>query len=259
MIDGLKTGLGFGDIMEEERKAIQAALGKTGADDQAAEDLLNQADLMKQIREAMRNGLENMKSVLDDLKQASKDFADSLKDTILSFAGLKSVELPDGFIPKAKSLIENMKMRLDKTQQFAQQISQLRVMGLDYGALKAIIEEGPIKGAQLAASILGGGLEAVKQVSELQKQIEFAGAVIGVEGGEVAFGPQIARAEQLYAETANAAMSIRSAGSQIFIEQGAFVVNVDTAGAADAGERADIITRRIQETFAVLAKELAAK
>jgi phage-related protein len=259
MIDGLKTGLGFGDIMEEERKAIQATLGKTGADDQAAEDLLKQADLMKQIREAMRNGLENMKSVLDDLKQASKDFADSLKDTILSFAGLKSVELPDGFIPKAKSLIENMKMRLDKTQQFAQQISQLRVMGLDYGALKAIIEEGPIKGAQLAASILGGGLEAVKQVSELQKQIEFAGAVIGVEGSEVAFGPQIARAEQLYAETANAAMSIRSAGSQIFIEQGAFVVNVDTAGAADAEERADIITRRIQETFAVLAKELAAK
>jgi hypothetical protein len=54
-------------------------------------------------------------------------------------------------------------------------------------------------------------------------------------------------------------MDISARGSQVVIEQGAFVVNVNTAGLATDEERADLITRRIQETFAILAKELAAK
>jgi hypothetical protein len=48
-------------------------------------------------------------------------------------------------------------------------------------------------------------------------------------------------------------------GNNIIIEQGAFVVNVDTTGATNQDEKADIITQRIQETFAILAKELANK
>ena len=48
-------------------------------------------------------------------------------------------------------------------------------------------------------------------------------------------------------------------GNNIVIEQGAFVVNVDTTGATTQDEKADIITQRIQETFAILAKELANK
>jgi len=48
-------------------------------------------------------------------------------------------------------------------------------------------------------------------------------------------------------------------GNNIVIEQGAFVVNVDTTGITDVDEKADLITKRIQETFAILAKELANK
>ncbi len=44
---------------------------------------------------------------------------------------------------------------------------------------------------------------------------------------------------------------------QLVIEQGAFVVNVDTTGLNTVDEKADLITQRIQETFAILAKELA--
>jgi hypothetical protein len=90
---------------------------------------LKAADRMKSIREAMQAGIESIKGVLDDLRKASAEFADSLKDTIMGFAGLKSIELPDGFIPKAKSLIENMRQRLDKSNQFAQQIATLQANG----------------------------------------------------------------------------------------------------------------------------------
>lgn len=255
-----KTGLGFGDVLEEERKRADAVVGINGQDDATLSELQNSADLMKKIREAMADGIKSMRDVLEDLQSAAKDFADSLKDTILNFAGLKSVELPDGFIPKAKSLIENMRMRLDKSQQFATQIATLQGMGLDTKALQDIIESGPIKGAQLAASILGGGVEAIAQINEIQKKISFTGAAIGKFGSEAAFGAKIAATQLGIAQVSDAEAKISGVrGNNIVIEQGAFVVNVDTTGATSQEEKADIITQRITETFAILAKELANK
>jgi hypothetical protein len=258
--DAFKTGLGFGDVLAEEKKKADDLSKVNASNDTAADELQNSADVMKKIREAMADGIQSMKDVLGDLQQAAKDFADSLKDTILGFAGLKGVELPDGFIPKAKSLIENMRMRLDKSQKFAQQIGTLQSLGLDSKALQDIIESGPLKGAQLAASIIGGGVDAVTQINELQKKISFTGAAIGAFGSDAAFSGKIASAQASIAQVTDAEAQVRGLGGKnIVIEQGAFVVNVDTTGATNQDEKADIITKRIQETFAILAKELANK
>jgi hypothetical protein len=256
--DSLKEGLGFGDILKEEEKKYNAA-SKVDDGTKAAEDALKAADRMKAIREAMQAGIDSIKGVLDDLRKASGEFADSLKDTILGFAGLKSIELPDGFIPKAKSLIENMRQRLDKSNQFAQQIATLQAMGLDSGALKDIIESGPVKGAQLAASILGGGAEAIAQINSLQKAISFSGAAIGQYGADAAFGGLIGNAQAQLNRLTEAELATRTSGNNQFIQQGAFQVVVNTRGAANTEEEIKMITDKIEQTFAILAKELAAK
>jgi hypothetical protein len=215
---------------------------------------------MKAIREAMQAGIDSIKGVLDDLRKASGEFADSLKDTIMGFAGLKSIELPDGFIPKAKSLIENMRQRLDKSNQFAQQIAILQSEGLDAGALKDIIESGPIKGAQLAASILGGNAkENIAQINALQKAISFSGAAVGQFGADAAFGGLTANAQAQLARLTEAELTTRTRGNNQFIEQGAFQVVVNTSGAANTEEEIKMITDKIEQTFAILSKELAAK
>jgi len=255
--DSLKEGLGFGDILKKEREKADALPG--GGTEDALGDIQDQADLMKKIREAMKAGIESMSDVLKDLQQAAKDFADSLKDTILGFAGLKGVELPDGFIPKAKSLIENMRQRLDKSNQFAQQIATLQAMGLDSGALKDIIESGPVKGAQLAASILGGGAEAIAQINSLQKAISFSGAAIGQYGADAAFGGLIGNAQAQLNRLTEAELATRTSGNNQFIQQGAFQVVVNTSGAKNTEEEIKMITDKIEQTFAILAKELAAK
>jgi hypothetical protein len=257
--ESLKEGLGFGDILAKEKKKYEEA---STLDDgtQAAEDAERMANRLKIIRDAMKQGIESIKGVLDDLQQAAKDFADSLKDTIVGFAGLKSIELPDGFIPKAKSLITNMEQRLNKSKEFAGQISKLQSMGLDADALKSIIEEGPIKGAQIAASILGGGQSAIDEISRLQKEIQFTGAVIGEYGSRVGFDQQIATASSQLRDLQNAETRIpTSNANSTFIQQGAFQVFVDTSGAADEEERVSIITREIEKTFATLARQLASK
>jgi len=255
--NSLKEGLGFGDILAEEKKKYNEA--SKIDDGSAAEDALKAADRMKAIREAMQAGIDSIKGVLDDLRQASGEFADSLKDTILGFAGLKSIELPDGFIPKAKSLIENMRQRLDKSNQFAQQIATLQAMGLDSGALKDIIESGPVKGAQLAASILGGGAEAIAQINSLQKAISFSGAAIGQYGADAAFGGLIGNAQAQLNRLTEAELATRTSGNNQFIQQGAFQVVVNTSGAKNTEEEIKMITDKIEQTFAILAKELAAK
>jgi phage-related protein len=260
LLDKLKEGLGFADILEEEKKKFEGVTGGTDPFGEELEDMKGQADVMKKIREAMRRGIESIHDVIQDLKEAAKAFADSLKDVIVNFAGLKGVELPDGFVPQAKSLIENMKMRLDKSQQFATQIGQLQALGLDAGALRAIIEEGPIKGAQLAASILGGGLEAVQEISRLQKAIEFTGAAVGQYGADVGFSDLISSAEARLGRIEGRDFKMSGgAGGQVFIQQGAVRITIDATGAKDAEEMASLVVDQIERVFGTLAKELSAK
>jgi phage-related protein len=256
LLQKLKTGLGFGNILAEEAKKYS----EPGVidDNSAADAIQKNAERMKSIRDAMQAGIDSIKGVLDDLRNAAADFANSLKDTIVGFAGLKGVELPDGFIPKAKSLIENMNQRLNKSMQFASQIQQLQSMNLDAGALKDIIEAGPVKGAQIAASILSGGQTAVNEISSLQKAIEYSGAAIGQMGSEAAYGGLIANAQSQYNRLTEAQMGVTSKGNTVNIAQGAFQVSIDTKGMNDE-EQLKAITDKIQETFAILAKELAAK
>ncbi|MFZ4770643.1 MAG: hypothetical protein ACOYLO_10740, partial [Ferruginibacter sp.] len=265
-IDSLKESVGFGDILKslqekfkgspfDPNNATPDALGKN-----TAADIKNKADQMQKIRDAMKAGLEAIAKVMDDLRQAAKEFANSLKDTIVGFAGLKGVELPDGFIPQAKSLIENMQMKLNKATQFSSQIAQLQAMNLDAGALKQIIEAGPIQGAQLAASILGGGQEAVDQVSSLQKAIEFAGATIGNQGMVAAGYPaMIDKAQAKYNSIASADLAVGGKGTTVNITEGAFKISIDTSKATTPDEATQIITDAINNAFATLGKELAAK
>ena len=257
MIDSLKTGLGFGDILGDLKKEF--SLPGIKDDDKNAEALEAQQKRLDAVKEAMRSAIDSIKSVLDDLKNAARDFANSLKDTIVGFAGLKSIELPDGFIPKAKSLIDNMNQRLNKSLQFANQIQQLQSLELDAGALKDIIEAGPVKGAQLASSILTGDAKAnIAQINALQKAITYSGAAIGQMGAQAAYGGLIANAEATYASL-QGDLTTRGGGTNQYIQQGAFQINIDTSGAKDTDEQIKIITDKIQETFAILAKELAAK
>ena len=264
LVSSLKETVGFGDILASLQSKFQGNPATGGAGDTAAGSMASQikgqTDQLQKIRDAMAKGIDAIKKVLDDLNQAAKDFANSLKDTIVGFAGLKGVQLPDGFIPQAKSLIENMQMKLNKATQFSSQIAQLQAMNLDAGALKQIIEAGPIQGAQLAASILSGGQSAVDEVSSLQRAIEFAGAAIGQQGVVAAGYPaMIEAANAKIASISSGTLDVGGSGTNVNVAQGAFQVTINTAGATTSDEATKMIEDAIANVFATLGKELAAK
>jgi len=264
LVSSLKETMGFGDILaslQEKFKGNPAVT--TNGDDKIidpASQISAAADRLQKIKDSMKKGLDAIQSVIDNLTQASKDFANSLKDVIENFAGLKGVNLPDGFVPQAKSLIENMQEKLNKATQFSTQIAQLQALNLDAGALKQIIEAGPIQGAQLAASILSGGQEAVDQVSGLQKAIEFAGAAIGQQGVIAAGYPDMIRnAQDKYNSIASGNLSTSQYGSTVNVQQGAIQISIDTSQAKNQDEATKMIEDALQKVFDTLGKELAAK
>lgn len=266
-IEKLKESLGFGDVLAEERKKAEEALKKGDGTSDAAAQIAAQADAMKSIREAMKNGIDGIRNVIQDLRDASIEFAKSLKETIVSFAGLKSIELPDGFIPKAQSLIENMRMRLDKSVKFASQIESLQGLGLNTQSLRDIIEMGPVKGAQIAASILGVGNFAeqsaiVKQMNELNRAIALTGATIGEYGASAVFNQPIADATKTLAAIEAANLGVRNAtagSSNVVVSQGAVQIVVDASNTKTAEEMSEVVVREIERVFGTLAKELAAR
>jgi len=262
MIEKLKTGLGFGDVLKEEREKAEKAAGAGTAAEKTAEELAAQGDAMKRIREAMAAGIDGIRNVIQDLRDAAVEFTKSIAETISSFAGLKAIELPDGFIPKAKSLIENMRMRLDKSVKFAEQIASLQALGLDPTALKDIIEMGPIKGSQIAASILAGEADTIAQINQLNKAIQFAGTSIGGFGARAVYEEPIRKATSTLSEMEAEALRVRNAtagSSNVVVQQGAVQIVVDASMTKTADEMSEVVVKEIERVFATLAKELAAK
>lgn len=265
-VSSLKNSLGFGDVLFHSTDTTIPAQGPYPLAGSIPTDpngalakLQSQADLMKKISEAMQSGIDSVQKTIDAMAQAAQDFAKSLKDTIVNFAGLKGVQLPDGFVPQAKSLIANMQEKLNKATQFASQIGQLQSMGLDASALKDIIESGPIQGAQLAASILAGGQDVVNQVSALQRQIQYSGELIGGIGASSVYGQPIFDATASLNKITDAKQNVSTSGNQITIQQGAFQITVDGSGITDPVLLADLIAKKVQNEFDALSRQLAVK
>lgn len=261
-IDAIKAKLGLSDAAEviaksndDYKKAVEDASKLTDP----AKSILSQADTMAKVRDAMKKGLDQVSQVLDDLKKASADFAKSLKDSIMGFAGLAGIELPDGFIPQAKSLIKNMEMRLKKSQEFAVQIGQLQALGLNATSLQTILEEGPLKGAQFAASILSGGLEAVKQINALEGSIAAVGATLGSIGSNAVYGADIKSATDYISGLTGGNPTMAQYGDVITIADGAFKTTITIDGGATSEEQVQMIQDGIEAKFQELARALAAR
>jgi tape measure domain-containing protein len=261
-IDSIKKKLGLGsaaDVIEKSNKEYADAVKNAEETTDPANSIAKQANTMAKVRDAMKKGLEGVQGVLDDLQKAAGDFAKSLKDSITGFAGLAGIELPDGFIPQTKSLIKNMELRLKKSQEFATQVGTLQSLGLNADSLKTILEEGPIKGAQIAASILSGGYNAVQEINRIESQINAVGASLGAIGKEAVYGADIKTATDYIAGLTAGNPSVAQYGNNVTIADGAFRAVINISGLETPEEQLQAIQDGIETKFAEFARALAAK
>lgn len=266
--DWLKQGQSASDIYkklkEEADKAKDLGGGTDKPDsnkdeiDKAAKKIKDQADLMKAIRAAMAKGIEQIQGVINDLRKAAQDFAESLKNAVLSFAGIRGVDLPDNFVPQFESLLENMRTRLQKTLEFNKMVADLQAAGLNKDTMKDILDMGVLKGSQYAQSILSGGAGAITEMNAMQEMIAGAGSLLGAFGANAIYADDIAAAQKKLEAITDGSLDARQAGNNVYVQEGAFQVKIDVSEATNADEVIAVVEAELDRKFKELAAAIAA-
>jgi hypothetical protein len=143
--------------------------------------------LLAEQAEAARKEQE----MLDKRENAYKSFADSVKNL---FGQIKNSILSSFDLPKlgnsVNSITRNIAKLLDRTKNFARNISELSGLGLNSALLQQVIQAGPMAGSQLAQAIVGGGSAFVGQLNQAYGEFgDLASGIAGV-GTQAAFANQ---------------------------------------------------------------------
>ena len=143
--------------------------------------------LLAEQAEAARREQE----ILEKRENAYKSFADSVKNL---FGQIKNSILSSFDLPKlgnsVNSITRNIAKLLDRTKNFANNISQLSGLGLNSALLQQVIQAGPMAGSQLAQAIVGGGSAFVGQLNQAYGEFgNLASGIAGV-GTQAAFANQ---------------------------------------------------------------------
>ncbi len=88
----------------------------------------------------------------------------------------------------ASDLVASFTDILSKTKTFAEQLKQLRALGLDKNLYQQIVDAGIDAGGQTAKAILEGGSGTVSELNSVFEQLNMAGEEIAKQSAEVMYG-----------------------------------------------------------------------
>ena len=260
ILEKIKSALGIGKQIEDV-VAKSAYVPPTAVDPvveaakQSAEDAAKAAQMVDKIKEAVKSGVNSVITLIEEMRNAAREYANALKKTIQDFGSIRAIDLPENFIPQAQSLIDNMKMRLNRARDFSKQIQELQRLGLNAATLEDIVSAGPTQGFALASSLIAGGQAAIAQINEVSKALTETGQSLGNFMAGVIYTPQLEQATIALAGLTGRP-DVRTQGNQVYVSQGAFVVNIDVSDAASTEEITEMVTTKIEQQFAQLVKEL---
>jgi TP901 family phage tail tape measure protein len=83
----------------------------------------------------------------------------------------------------AAGLVGGMQAQAGNLKMFAQQVAQLKKMGLNATSLDQIIQAGPDQGLAIAQGLTSGGRGNIGQINQLEKQIQGSAGKLGDVGG----------------------------------------------------------------------------
>ena len=153
--------------------------GAGGASGQAASNAAALAKIEQDAQAERERAAAAEQALLDKRRDAFKSFQDSVK----SLFGQVKDSIMSGFtLPdlgnSVNSITKNINKLLERTRNFASNISKLSSMGLNSTLLQQVIAAGPQAGGQLAASLAAGGAGAIGQINAAYS--EFGGLASGI-------------------------------------------------------------------------------
>ena len=167
VVDGLLSG---GDALQTANDALfliatgglaninmltEAFKNSAAGQAQFAEQAAKAAEEASQAAEQAR---QREQEILDQRKAAFESFSDSVKTV---FGGIKESIMSAFSLPdlgnSVNSITRNIKKLLERTRDFAKNITSLSQQGLSNELLQQIIAAGPMQGGRLAQALAGAG------------------------------------------------------------------------------------------------------
>jgi hypothetical protein len=122
------------------------------------------------------------KAILDKRQNAFESFNNSVKTVFgeIKNSILSSFDLPS-LGTSVNSITRNIAKLLERTKNFATNISKLSGMGLNSALLQQVIQAGPMAGSALAQALVGGGGAFVGQLNQAYGEFgDIASSIAGV-------------------------------------------------------------------------------
>jgi TP901 family phage tail tape measure protein len=148
--------------------------------------------------------------------------------------------------PSAANFIADMRKRLSAAASFASVVRSLSMMGLNNASLQEIIGLGPGAGTTFGMGIIQGGVDAVREINELEAALRGVGEAIGDVGARSQYGMGLSSARGIDATTVN-------------VQNGA--VQINFGAGIEARDRAALqrdVEQAVQDALRVLAQEIRA-
>lgn len=144
-------------------------------------------------RDGLEIKLEKATDKLKDLKDASKDFTDQIKEQVREMGNV--ADESKGLGTTYTGIRNQLRSAIDQTKRFTAYVNQLRKMKLNDTSLRQIIEAGPQAGMAAAKALVQSGQAGVNQIDKLQGQLTTAGNKLATSANDQFYAAGIRAAE----------------------------------------------------------------
>jgi vacuolar-type H+-ATPase subunit E/Vma4 len=219
---------------EKAKQQAKAEKEKAKALAETEKALAKATKAAEKIASGFAGKLEKAKAGLDNVKQAFKEYRQSVKDAITS-----QFSFEKAFETKGKdSFIQSLKAQADAAKDFGSKIAKLVSLGLSRGGLDQIIQAGAEVGGAIADELIAGGPGSIQNVNELVASVDSVAGQIAKSTAGAFFDAGLAQGEALVAGIIQAAKNaglIYSGGNIKLPTSAAGITNVAALNASASG------------------------
>jgi phosphoglycolate phosphatase-like HAD superfamily hydrolase len=194
IVKAITDGVADGTLLKD---AAQGLIDYARKEQAVIADLMRQRDELVNRRSLAQALMADVKSTIVGMGNITEILAKNATDvteTIIKMVGNVQVatsKVIKGATGGASELIASFTETLNKTKAFAQQLKDLRALGLDKNLYQQIVSAGIDAGGATAKAILEGGTGTVSELNSLFKELDTVGSEIAEQSAQVMYGAGI--------------------------------------------------------------------
>ncbi len=152
------------------------------------DEIVNKRSLAKAMLDDVKAAIVGVGNITTLLQTKTEQITQSVTKMVgnITVVTSKTIEQVTG--GGAGDLVASFTDILTKTKAFAEQLKQLRALGLDKNLYQQIVDAGIDAGGQTAKAILDGGAGTVSELNNVFTELNAAGAEIATQSAEVMYG-----------------------------------------------------------------------